>query len=239
MPDVLFTPFGAGLLAIMVLLIAAAVLAWREKNLPCSGRTVAFFLFFAAPIELICATKSGYTFAHYLMIPSLSLLIALLFVVQKLKQKIRTPRLSKRLFLLFCTLACAFPLFFYVYSNIFPDKRFSRFLLNDANFTKMCGTHIPENEKTDFTAINTTASFYLSANLFSKSNYFVLQDWMGASDPKIIDEFMDFLENDSPKWVIYTEDPTYLPNQEIVDFLTENYEIVEQSEHGKLLKRQS
>jgi hypothetical protein len=63
---------------------------------------------------------------------------------------------------------------------------------------------VPEEERLSVYGWNIDARFYLNAGTLPVQRYFTMQEWWGTSDPRVLDEAVDFVEDARPPWIVTT-----------------------------------
>lgn len=95
---------------------------------------------------------------------------------------------------------------------------------------------IPEKEKDSFIGYNLNAGYYLYGDLLPCHKYYIQHDWWSKADPSINTEFLNWLEEETPMWVMTPPNENSMSVNEIAqdrisDILENNYELKEQNKY--------
>ena len=100
---------------------------------------------------------------------------------------------------------------------------------------KQLAEYIPENEKSSVLGYNTSSKWFLATDIFPCTRFYTNQDWWGTFDLIVFDEISNVLLNESPKWII-TNNLESISNENIKQYIIENYEFVDKNESGSLYR---
>lgn len=80
---------------------------------------------------------------------------------------------------------------------------------------------IPENERDSVIGFEVQASDYLSGDIIPCYKYYTLQETWAISSPHILDEFIDYVDEEEPLWLLTTK---LEPETELDRIISEKYE---------------
>ena len=81
---------------------------------------------------------------------------------------------------------------------------------------------IPENERDSVIGYNIHARYYIHSDIIPCYKYYTFQKWWSVSNPSINIEFMEWLKNEKPLWVIKHPKEN---EKELIAILNESYEL--------------
>jgi len=87
---------------------------------------------------------------------------------------------------------------------------------------------IPENERDSVIAFNVEPKYYLYMDIIPCHRYFMSQEWWASFDEVVNEEFMTFLKNDKPLWIVTNKRED---NSELMDIIENNYTKKSESEY--------
>ncbi|NDW08094.1 hypothetical protein D0T56_00260 [Dysgonomonas sp. 520] len=185
--------------------------AKRDKN----ALLFAFLLFFFGYIT----THIGSAYYHYmtLNIPSLTTGCIFFFIVLS-KRKSRNGFAVTFSVILFLGLI-AFSAFRYI-KNGGGSEGDSYYISQAREMTSL----VPEDEKNSVFGYHTYSRFYPSGDVLPCFKYYIMQEWMGRSNPQIIAEINDMMETNPPKWV-FTEFRSQSTNLRFWEIIDQKYEL--------------
>ncbi|MBS3203735.1 hypothetical protein J0J80_01525 [Turicibacter bilis] len=96
--------------------------------------------------------------------------------------------------------------------------------------------YIPENEKNSVLGYNTSSKWFLATDIFPCTRFYTNQDWWGIFDSIVFDEINSVLLNEVPKWII-TNNLDGISNENIKQYIVENYVFVDKNEAGELYEQ--
>lgn len=76
---------------------------------------------------------------------------------------------------------------------------------------------IPEDERDSVIAFNVLANYYYHADINPCYKYFTLQNWFTTEKVNVHDEFMQYLINEHPLWVVIQDDETDITLNKILE----------------------
>ena len=104
-----------------------------------------------------------------------------------------------------------------LYKNYITDNAEKRhgIIYNDIN-------HIPENEKNSVIGYNISTDNYLIGDITPCYKYYTHQTWWSNSNPQIHKDFVIFLQDQKPLWLLTKPDED---NKEVLNVIKNNYEL--------------
>ena len=98
--------------------------------------------------------------------------------------------------------------------------------------------HVPEDEHIEILGYRTEPKWYVAAKAMPYLKYYFLQEILGQADPIVMDEIVEALNSDPPKWlVIFYNRPFGPPYDERVQkIFAEQYEFVDARGEYQLLR---
>lgn len=92
---------------------------------------------------------------------------------------------------------------------------------------------IPEEERDSVIGYNIYARYYMYADIIPCYKYYTFQKWWSESNPSIDKDFMKWLEEDKPLWVITNANES---DKQLNGILEEVYELKNESKHLKVYR---
>ncbi|MBK5244877.1 MAG: hypothetical protein JJE18_07610 [Eubacteriaceae bacterium] len=109
-----------------------------------------------------------------------------------------------------------------------PQKEYYDTALSMANL-------IPLGDRNSVLGYSVPAGWFLITDIMPCYKYFTLQEWWGLYDLNVITRTNEFLENDSPKWIVMANNKQ--TNEKIYDILAAKYELIKQDKVVTLYRR--
>lgn len=200
-----------------------------------------FSMRFRLAIELILLLNFlsmflGFGYNHYFMIemPIVQIMVILELKILQYKRTGRKPdRIcrSARTTAVSIVLAVYLVLFIRIICVNVRDYYISGAVTKEyATVQEMC-KEIPDEEKNSVLGYEIPARYYLIGNILPCYKYGILQSFWSEVDPEIMQEYVAYLENQSPKWLLVQAGAS----QEGVDaVLVQKYELVSTNEFCSL-----
>lgn len=205
------------------------------RNRTLRERVFGIGIFCLTPVACLAECMSKHAFQHYLLIGAPLSAIGLAMVCGRL-----APRLSKRRTMLAVTAAgCVLALAFGVTCIHDSYKRLADMKpmhdMEKANSLELAES-IPIEDRNSVWAYNVDANWYFYNRINPCFRYYVLQDWMSVSDPEITRDILKMLDDSPPKWIVALNRDTF-GKTEVMQKITENYEIAAENDWQRLYRR--
>ena len=196
-----------------------------------------FFLvmFFGAAGAGFAAFISHKFYSHYLMLSAPLAAVGAAMICGAIREKnARLPRVIV-LALLAAFVLCMGHLG--VRENAERDNQHAIFKELKVN-TDALLAHVPEDERLEVLGYRTEPKWYVAAEAMPYLKYYFLQEILGQADPIVMDEIVQALESDPPKWlVIFYNRPFGPPYDERVQAIfSAQYEFVDARGEYQLLR---
>ena len=174
-------------------------------------------------------------YSHYLMVSAPLAAVGMAMLCGALKEKgVRLPAAAMAVLVAACGLVLGG---YAVRENAERAEQHEIFLELKEN-TDALLAHVPENEHLEILGYRTEPKWYVAAEAMPYLKYYFLQEILGQADPIVMDEIVEALHTDPPKWlVIFYNRPFGPPYDERVQAIfAERYEFVDARGEYQLLK---
>ncbi|MBE7065358.1 MAG: hypothetical protein E7384_06065 [Ruminococcaceae bacterium] len=134
-----------------------------------------------------------------------------------------------------CLMLYAFKVLMFSYASV------NAYYLNKStievyNTVRNCLSIIPEDEKDSFIGYNLNAGYYMYGDLLPCHKYYILHDWWSKADPSINTDFLNWLEEETPVWIMTPPNEDSMSINETVqnkmsDILENHYELKDKNKY--------
>ena len=98
--------------------------------------------------------------------------------------------------------------------------------------------HVPQDEHLEILGYRTEPKWYVAAKAMPYLKYYFLQEILGQADPIVMDEIVEALNNDPPKWLVIFYNRPFGPpyDERVQEIFASQYEFVDARGEYQLLK---
>ena len=216
----------------MAALACGGGLAYAIKN---RRPVVALMMLFGAAAGGFAAFISHKFYSHYLMLgaPLAALGMAMLFsVVKDACKQVRGAAV-----IALCA-ACAVQLAYVGrIENQLRVQDHEVYTLLEAQTQELLA-HVPQEERGDLLAYRTEPKWYVAAKAMPYLRFYFLQEILAQADPAVMDEIVETLESNPPKWLVIYYNRAFSPpyDARVAEIFASEYEFIDAKGQYQLLK---
>jgi len=196
---------------------------------------IVLIMVFGAASGGFAAFISHKFYSHYLMIGAPLAAIGFAMLCAMIREKgVRLPRVAAAAL----TAACA--VFFAGYGLRENGERAQlhaqyRTLKTQ---TQELLVHVPQEERSELLPYRTEPKWYVAGRAMPYLRFYFLQEILAQADPAVMDEIVETLENDPPKWLVIYYNREFGPpyDERVAQIFTSRYEFVDAKGQYQLLK---
>jgi len=174
-------------------------------------------------------------YSHYLMVSAPLAAVGAAMSLGAMKEKgVRLPVLA----VCAACAACALALGHYaVRENAERAEQHDVFLALEEN-THALLAHVPEEERLEILGYRTEPKWYVAAEAMPYLKYYFLQEILGQADPIVMDEIVQALHADPPKWLVIFYNRPFGPpyDERVQEIFSTQYEFVDARGEYQLLR---
>lgn len=99
-------------------------------------------------------------------------------------------------------------------------------------------SHVPEDERDDILGYRVEHMWYVVTDVVPARRIFFMQEVLGQANPAIMDEVVDMMRNDPPKWIVQFYGRAFSPpyDARVQEIFDTRYEVVATNDFNQLLR---